>query len=275
MANKQHAAFLLALVLLLSACAQTDSAADTTAPVTGSTAQTLPTQGSSAPTDTQPTQPVPEMTRFSHSALYLPDYSTGQITEYFEEVVLSMEFSDDTGNPHVVQKWLGPLYYRIYGEPTDEDIAVLEALFAQLNEIPGFPGIYAAPDDVPENLTLGFWEPDAFWDLFSEAVRGEDANGAAQFWYYTETNELHTARIGYRTDLDQSVRNSILLEEIINTLGINDTELRPDSIVYQYSDDNLALSDVDWVILRLLYDPAIRCGMDAADCAEVIAQLYH
>ena len=124
-------------------------------------------------------------------------------------------------------------------------------------------------------MSLSFLEPNAFREGFSHVVHGEDAYGATQFWYYTDTNELHTARIGYRTDIDQRVRNSILVEEVINSLGITDTVLRPDSVVYQYSNENTALTAVDLVILKLLYDPAIRCGMDAEDCRDVIWGRYY
>ena len=223
------------------------------------------------PSTTEP----PETIVPAHAEFYLPEYSTQQITEYFNEVVLNMEYTDGTGDATLVQKWLTPICYRIYGTPTDEDLAVLDALFAQLNQVSGFPGIYAAADGVPENLSLNFLEPSAFFAEFAEIVGGEDAYGATQFWYYTATNEIHTARIGYRTDLDQVTRNSILLEEIVNTLGISDTELRTDSIVYQHSNENTVLSHVDWVILKLLYDPAIQCGMNADSCSAIIQQLYY
>jgi len=221
-----------------------------------------------APIETTP--PPPE-----HCEFYLPQYTAEQITEYFNEVVLAVEYSDGTGNPSLVQKWLCPITYKIFGNPTQEDLAVLKALFVQLNQIPGFPGISPAPEGTVENLSFSFWPPEAFRNSFSSVVNGEDAYGATQFWYYTATNDIYTARIGYRTDIDQNTRNSILIEEVINTLGITDTVMREDSIVYQYSDDNTKLSDVDLVILKLLYDPAIQCGMNSDECAAVISQLYY
>ena len=222
------------------------------------------------------TERVPtEQTSPPHSQLYLPGYTALQIWQYFQEVVLDMEYTDGTGDPTLVQKWTSPIRYRIYGTPTDEDYAVLTDLFAQLNAVPGFPGIYAAAEEESENLTLSFLQSDDFRNQFSDVIHGEEAYGAAQFWYYTATNEIYTARIGYRTDVDQNVRNSILIEEIINTLGITDTVLREDSIVYQYSDENTVLSDVDWIILQILYDPAIQCGMGAETCAIVVQNLYY
>ena len=186
-----------------------------------------------------------------------------------------MEYTDGTGDTTLVQKWTSPIRYRIYGTPTDEDYAVLTGLFAQLNAMPGFPGIYAAAEEESENLTLSFLQPYDFRTQFSDVLYGEEAYGATQFWYYTATNEIHTARIGYRTDVDQNSRNSILIEEIINMLGITDTVLREDSVVYQYSDENTVLSDVDWIILRILYDPAIQCGMGEETCAIVVQNLYY
>lgn len=254
---KKWLALILTVGLLLSGCAKEALAEETTVAAT------------------EITVPVTQSTESIQATLYLPGYTTEQLQEYFAEVVLDMEYTDGTGDTNVVQKWLGTIWYGIYGTPTEEDLAVLQGLFDQLNAIEGFPGIYAAEQAGQENMSLSFLEPNAFREGFSDVVHGEDAYGATQFWYYTDTNELHTARIGYRTDIDQSVRNSILVEEVINSLGITDTVLRPDSVVYQYSNENTALTDVDLVILKLLYDPAIRCGMDAEDCRDVIWGRYY
>jgi len=221
-----------------------------------------------APMTTEPTVPL-------HSDLYHPDYTLQQIREFFEEVILDVEYSSGTGDSSLVQKWISPIGYRIFGTPTEEDLTVLDALFTQLNELPGFPGIYEASEGDTEQLRISFLEPEVFRASYSSVVGGEDATGATEFWYYTDTNEIHSARIGYRTDIDQSIRNSVLIEEIINTLGISDTVLREDSVTYQYSDFNTALSDVDWILLKLLYHPEIRCGMDAAACAAALEELYY
>lgn len=220
-------------------------------------------------------QTVPKETQPLHSVLYHPDYTPEQIQEYFAEVVLDMEYSDGTGDVTRVQKWLMPIGYRIDGTPTQEDLAVLNDLFAGLNEIPGFPGFYAAEAEGQENLIISFLSSADFRTGFSEAVNGEDAYGATQFWYYTDNNEIHTARIGCRTDISQQERNSVVVEEIINTLGISDTLLREDSITYQHSNENTALSQVDWIILKLLYDPRIQCGMGKSDCMAVLSELYY
>ena len=269
----------LVLVVLLCACTGVNlghnetslptCAIPTTEAVTGdTTVSTTVTAPETIPEET-------EITASVHSALYLPKHTTQQVLTYFEEVVLRTEYTDGTGNPSLVQKWKEPIWYHIYGNPTKEDRAVLTTLFAQLNEIPGFPGIYAAADEEPGNLVINFLDFKNFNADYSAFLNGEDAYGATQYWYYTETNEIHTANIGYRTDIDQSTRTSVLIEEIVNMLGVSDTVLRTDSIVYQYSNENTALSDIDWLILRLLYDPAIQCGMDIDGCRTIIQKLYY
>lgn len=260
--QKRMISFVLTLVLtlLLCACTVTDTSGGGTDTSTESTVDDGSSQSS-----------VPE----EHSELYIPEYSSLEIFDYFEEVALNMEYGDGTGNFSLVQKWTVPIRYRICGTPTEADLSVLADFFSQLNRIKGFPGIYAADDNEQENLTISFLEPEAFSDTFSELIEGEDAYGAAYFWFYTETNEIHTAHIGYRTDIDQTTRTSVLIEEIVNTLGISDTVLREDSIVYQYSNDNTSLSAVDWVILKLLYDPMLKCGLDADSCKEIILKLYY
>ena len=267
---KKIAILLLASAVLLCACIAIP-------PAQNGDIQTEPTHNSTTATTEPVTNPTDstQVTEPPHSALYLPQCSQQQMLDYFGEVVLDVEYSDGIGDVTKVQKWLSPIYYNYYGNPTAEDKAVLEALFGQLNAVPGFPGIYPAQGVDQENLSLSFLNKTEFNNQFLDVVHGEEAYGATQFWYWTATNEIYTARIGYRTDISQAERSSILIEEIINTLGISDTVLRSDSIVYQYSNDNLALSDVDWVILKILYDPAVQCGMGAAECAEILQRLYY
>lgn len=269
MPKKWISVLLITVIVLLGGCGKSQgsdvSLSTTAAPTYSSTEMTAPATTESK---NQTTLPL-------HSDLFLPDYTLQQVTEYFEEVVLNVEYSDGTGDDSLVQKWLQPLYYQVYGAPTDADMDTLNAFCLQLNRIPGFPGIYPAEDINQQNVSISFLGPEEFQNSFSEIISGEDAYGACQYWYYTDSNELHTGRIGCRTDIDQSERNSIIQEEIINILGITDTVLRQDSITYQYSNDNTVLSEMDLLIVSLLYHPSIQCGFSRSSCADAIHQLYY
>lgn len=281
---KKLLSFLLAMVMIVSLCAcdvsdgweyTEDDTTEDTEDTTETTDSTEDTEGTEDTENTENTENTEEIPAPLHSDLYIEGVSQEQMIEYFNEVVLSIEYSTGDGDATRVQKWKNPIYYRIVGNATDMDLSILNDLFSQLNQVDGFPGIFPADSEHSENLTIWFLDQYNFNLQFSSVINGETADGAVQFWYYTFSNEIYEGQIGYRTDISQEIRNSVLLEEIINLLGINDTVLRSDSITYQYSSDATELSDIDWVIMKLLYNPKILCGMKESACKLVVPDLYY
>jgi hypothetical protein len=99
-------------------------------------------------------------------------------------------------------------------------------------------------------------------------------DGGVTIWYLQ--NEIYDATICYSTETDQFVRNSVILEELYNSLGpAQDTNLRPDSIIYGPYSEPQELTEIDKLILILLYHPRLECGMDAVQCEAVIRELYY
>lgn len=232
------------------------------------------TTNPSSPTEdeTQETQETePEVTDPPHSALYIPDVSVEDVITYFNEVCLDSEFVT-SGDPSVVQKWTSPIYYTLQGAYTDADIAVLNGFVAFLNTIEGFPGILQSTGQHLTNLRIYFCTQQEIPDIMGPNFTNMD--GAVTFWY--ENDIIYDAVVCYRTDVGQHLRNSVILEEIYNGLGpIQDTILRPDSIIYQHYSETQSLSAIDVLILRLLYHPDIRPGMNTEQCAQIIRQLYY
>ena len=106
-------------------------------------------------------------------------------------------------------------------------------------------------------------------------VNGDSSDGIVHFWY-NGNNEMYDEDIGIRNDVDQYLRNSVILEEIYNGLGpVQDTTLRSDSIIYQQYATPQELTDVDLLLLQLLYHPSVECGMNAEQCEAVIRELYY
>lgn len=248
---------------------ETSAMPENTEPVTVPTPETTaPTEETTAPTETTasiPTEP-------EHSPLYLEGVPVENVILWFNEVVLDTEFYID-GDPSLVQKWEEPILYALHGEATEADLVVLEAFAAWLNTVEGFPGIRQAESGEWVNLRIHFTDEQGLVDVMGTGYTGLD--GAVTFWY-DGYNRIYDAVICVRTDLDQHLRNSVLLEEIYNGLGpVQDTELRQDSIIYQQYSEVQTLTRVDELILKLLYHPDMRCGMDAAQCEAVIRDLYY
>lgn len=260
------------LAIMLFGCSRGEAPETETVTETTQAAETVATTASATESTVaaQTTEPAPV-----HSELYIEGLSAEQVVEYFCEVVLDTEYCTGDGDFTVVQKWAVPIRYQIYGEATQEDYAVLEGFFAELNAIEGFPGIYLVEEGEAEDLYMTFCDLEEFNIAFSDFLNYELADGAVQYWYSNDTNEIYTCRIGYRSDIDQYTRNSVLLEEVFNGLGISDTMLREDSISYQGFGQVQELSDIDWLMLKLLYHPYIHCGMGKEACAEVIRALYY
>ena len=253
----------LLAVLLLAGCSQALSA-PTEPPATIPAMTEAPTEPASQPSTGAPAE-IP------HSDLYIPGVPVEDVILYFNEVCLDAEFTN-SGDPSVLQKWARPIIYQINGTPTEADLETLDRFCQWLNTVEGFPGIRVAEETESANLRIHFCKQQEMIQLLGDNFQGMD--GGVTFWY--QKDKIYDAIICYRTDLDQYLRNSVILEEIYNGLGpIQDTFLRPDSIIYAEFTQPQELTPIDELILRLLYHPLMECGMDAEECEAIIRQLYY
>jgi hypothetical protein len=225
----------------------------------------LATEETAAPIETTvETEPA-------HSELFIPFVTPEEMVTYFNEVCLDAEFVN-SGNASVLQRWENPIYYQIYGDPTDLDLQILNNMCQWLNTIDGFPGIYETAETWQENYSIYFCTQDELINRMGDEYYGVD--GAFTFWY--NDNIIYDCTVCIRTDLDQEVRNSVILEELYNSLGpAQDTNLRQESIIYAGYSIPQALHPIDEVILKLLYHPDLLIGMDARDCEPIIHSLYY
>ena len=270
---KQLLAAFLAICLLLAGCRpsepETTVPPTTHAPTETAVPTTLPPSETTLPEAIPPETEAP--TEEAHSWLYIPGLSVEDVILYFNEVCLDAEISD-SGDPSKLQKWMEPIYYTTDGPATGEDLETLTAFAEFLNTIDGFPGIYAAETPEQANLDIHFRSQQELVDIMGSNFVGCD--GCVTFWY--TDNAIYDATICYSTETDQFVRNSVILEEIYNSLGpAQDTWLREDSIIYAGYSEPQELTEIDRLLLILLYHPRLECGMDADACKAVIRELYY
>ena len=261
----------LLCILLLTACGTTEAtepSATSTAPTPVAETEiptTAPTEETTIPTEPPVTEPA-------HSALYIPGVDVEDVILWFNEVSLSAEFVN-SGNPSFLQKWAAPIRYMIHGEPTEADVAMLEGFAHWLNGVDGFPGISEATEQFEANLNIYFCTQDELLWRLGDNFYGTD--GGVTFWYNGD-NQIYDAVICIRTDLNQYLRNSVILEELYNGLGpVQDTTLREDSLIYAGYSEPQELTEIDRLILQLLYHPQMKCGMNSAQCEDVIRKLYY
>ena len=213
---------------------------------------------------------MPKLEISAHSPLYVEGVSVDDAIAYFAEVCLDTEFGDKTSGS-LIRKWVEPFYYTVYGQPTDRDMEVLNRFVAEINSIENFPGMY--PVESGADLEIYFYDQANF-----EALMGSDfvdSWGGVTFWF-DGLSQIYTETISIRTDIPQDARDSIIAEEIYNGIGpVQDTSMRDDSLICQWSNSNYDMTAVDRLILQLLYHPSIQTGMDYAQCEAVIRQIYY
>lgn len=240
----------------------------TTTEATTTTTEEVTTTTTEATTEATTEPPAPD-----HSEYYIEGVSVDDVITYFNEVCLDAEWSED-GNPELLQKWVTPIVYNIEGEMTEEDRKFLEDFVDWLNSIEGFPGMSEIPKgEYGSNFDIFFYPYDEF--LRSSEYASADVDGTVIFWY-NDYNQITNGTVCYRTDVEQYTRNSVIMEEIYNCLGpVQDTELREDSLIYQGFSTPQELTEVDKLIMKLLYNEQMECGMNAQQCEEVIRELYY
>ena len=93
---------------------------------------------------------------------------------------------------------------------------------------------------------------------------------------YTYTNyTIHSGEIAIATDVtNQKQRNHLMREELIGLLGLrNDHELYKDSILYQAWTETQTLSEVDWLMMNMLYHPDLTPGMSLNTACDILYRL--
>lgn len=269
-------ALILALSMVLSGCGMSADAPGIATQDSSTTISTEPTteEPTELPTEEPTTHPttIPTLPPEPlHSDLYIPDLGVEDVIRFFNEVCLDAEYMDG-GDASLLQRWEEPVYYQIHGEYTDTDQATFESMVAWLNTVEGFPGIFPATDFSLPNLAVYFCSESELVEKMGENYSGCD--GAVTFWY--SDNMIYDEIICYRNDINQHTRNSVILEEIYNGLGpVQDTDLREDSLIYAGFSEPQWMTEIDELILKLLYHPLMEPGMNAAECETIIRQLYY
>jgi len=210
-----------------------------------------------------------------HSELYIEGLSQSQVVQYFNEVCFGDEAS---GGVPYIRKWTQPICYRISGDIFESDFVILEAFVAQLNELEGFPGMHMEDGFAESNFTITFTNSGGIADIsgdWSDYWIDDSVYKGAVALEHNENDGIFSGRLGVLKSMDQTSRTSELKEQLYKGLGpMTETVQRRDSIIYSEDSMVTELSQIDWLILKLLYSEAIRPGMDKNECEKVLRNLY-
>lgn len=204
-------------------------------------------------------------------------YGTDELNLFFEETALKAEYEYEAANKgETVRKWTVPIVYCLCGGVRKTDAELISSFFDATKErIPDFPGAVQTEDRNEASLLISFLPSSDFNRKISEYLSGESAYGFTLCELVPDTNEITGAVIDFNSGMPLEQRQNVISEELYHSLGlVNDTALREDSVTYMNGPAENTLSDMDWCLLKLLYLPEMKCGMNFEDCTEIIAGHY-
>lgn len=235
----------------------------TEAPTASPTGTPKPTELPATPTPT----PLPETG--IDAGRY--GFTVEEVLNYYIEVGMSSEYANGN-NIDFVRKWTSPIGVLVQGDPDEDDWAVINALFDALNEVDGFPGIHVCSGSEDFQMIIRFLPRDRYQNYAQEAVGNESTDGYSLIWF--DGGVLTRAEIGIRKELERSNKNHVILEEIVQALGLqNDSYSYPDSLFYQGYNEPQWPTDLDWLLVRFLYSEELKPFMKEDDVRRIAYEI--
>lgn len=212
-----------------------------------------------------------------HSDLYIEGLPVEDVVTYFNEIATEPEYHFGDADPNLVRKWEGMIIYELQGNFTEDDEAFVEEIFAELASVDGFPRIVRYNDDIERwriNFTINFCTGDEFYETTNNTSTIEESDGFVIYSYY-DNNIIYQTTIAINEDLVGDLRQSVICEEIFNGLGFSDTYVREDSICYAYASTATSFTEIDSLLIAIMYNESIRPGYTAEECASAIREIYY
>ncbi|BFP41152.1 hypothetical protein FGF1_19970 [Flavobacteriaceae bacterium GF1] len=214
---------------------------------------------------------------------YIPTLYESDMIECFKEVALKSEFDENIGR---ILKWGKPmiLFVSKDGEYQKQTEAIQKTI-NKINELvtDGFR-IELTEDVSRSNAILFLCEkrkveklaPD-FYNSFTDAI-DIDVSGFVYVEFNWSDYDIRKAFVYINPKDPIDVQESTILEEITQSIGLpNDPESRTNTVFYRpKSEENNNIkeySKMDSDIIRLLYHPKMKPGLNSSQCEKVIKKI--
>lgn len=192
-------------------------------------------------------------------------YSAAEV-DYFLEIAFGFEYGSAS---EVVRKWPGDVRIQVHGQPTAEDLATLDGLIAEINALTETSDLVVVEAD--PLVDLHFAPMADFPDIHPGYIQGND--GFFSVWF-DGTQHFTRAVILIRSDVDQTLRDHLIREEVTQSLGMaNDSFLYPESIFYQAFTRVTEFAPIDEAVIEIVYREDVRAGMDRGVAGSVVRRL--
>ena len=185
----------------------------------------------------------------------------------FRLCAFSAEYGS-ASNP--LRRWEKTIFIYMGGNVTKDDRNEMNKFIMELaTHCPDMPNIRLVQNQ--ENADIEIW----YCPLKEMANYVPDyVEGNWGFFYYWNDggNKITSAKIAIASDKNNTAsKRHLLREELLGAFGLSsDHLLYSDSILYGEWTTVGQLSDVDWLMLNMLYDRDLKCGMGADEACRIL-----
>ena len=179
----------------------------------------------------------------------------------FDICAMSAEYPGQNYRGGRLIRWSEGIRIYLDGNPGSADRQKVSDFLMELGlRVPDLPNITETASRSRANMIIYFGPLDQLHAHVTDYVSG---NWGMFHYDYSDWSIYH-AEIGIASDVTtQEERNHLIQEEIVGALGLtNDHYVYQDSILYQPWTTVQQLSEVDWLLLNMLYSPLVSPGME-------------
>ena len=192
-------------------------------------------------------------------------YGEEQI-EYFGEIAFGTEAGEATP---ILRKWASSPRIKVTGDPTSEDLAALERVVSDLNDLAPSLGLQTVEEG--HTVEVHFVPVEDF----AEVEPNYEPGNLGYFWvWWNRQQEITYARVLIATDgVSQSERSHLVREELTQVLGLmRDSWAYPQSVFYQGWTDTAEFADIDRALVEMLYRTDLPAGTTREAALDVLAR---
>jgi len=172
----------------------------------------------------------------------------------------------------VIHKWDQDIVVLVYDDATPRDLAVLDRVIADLNDLIAPRTITLLEDPALEdtaNLQIWFVPEAEFATILPEYVPVN--MGFVYIWWDDSGAITNGVVLISTTGITPEERAHLIREEVTQSLGLlNDTDQYPDSIFQIDWTTTNRYAPIDRAIIEMLYRPEITPGMTIADALAIL-----
>lgn len=205
--------------------------------------------------------------------LAIAQQDRSDIRSYFNEVALGAEFGDTEA---VIRKWSTDMVIEPRGYWPAYLSQELNQIIAELNALIEGVQVRVADSLEAPNYIIFIGDPNIYADSIEPSAQPYVQANYGMFWLYWENDVIYKGTMyvdPVRADTE-GWQKHLLREELTQSLGLmNDSDKHKDSMFFQGRSFTTYFSGLDKELIRMLYHPDIRPGMDSQAAGQVIEEL--